>query len=124
MYGWEGDNKFTLSHVFFHLQFCHRNVEDSTVTLDGGRRDFLLALNGILLVGGEDKTLESHFDAAKSDCQSKHKGANACLYGRLEYILLIATAGDRIGLYAMKLDEGFGALTEIVPSFHVRTSVG
>jgi len=99
-------------------------VEDSTVTLDGGRRDFLLALNGILLVGGEDKTLESHFDAAKSDCQSKHKGANACLYGRLEYILLIATAGDRIGLYAMKLDEGFGALTEIVPSFHVRTSVG
>ena len=100
------------------MGFC-RNVQDSTVTIANGRRDYLLTLDGILVVGGEDKTDARNFAQAVEDCRAKHKGANAAIYGGLQYIFLVATGGDQVGVYAMRLDEAHGAMTEVVQPFRV-----
>jgi hypothetical protein len=100
------------------MGYC-RNVQDSTVTIQNGRRDYLLTLDGILVVGGEDKTDARNFAQAVEDCRAKHKGANAAIYGGLQYIFLVATGGDQVGVYAMRLDEAHGAMTEVVQPFRV-----
>ena len=94
-------------------------MQDSTVTIANGRRDYLLTLDGILVVGGEDKTDARDFDKALDECRAKHKGANAAIYGGLQYIFLVATGGDQVGVYAMRLDEAQGALLEVVQPFRV-----
>ena len=38
----------------FHSQF--RNVDDATVTTEGSKRDYYVALDGVLCIGGEGKT--------------------------------------------------------------------
>jgi hypothetical protein len=55
-----------------------------------------------------------------TECESKHSGANAAMYGRLGYILLTVMAGSDFGVYAMQLDADNASLQELVPRFSVR----
>jgi hypothetical protein len=57
---------------------------------------------------------------AKEECEEKHRGANAALYGRLGYILLLVVAEQQLGVYAMAVDAD-KAITVLEP-FSVSTS--
>jgi hypothetical protein len=35
-------------------------VEDATITVEGCRRDYYVTLDGLLCIGGEDKTKREH----------------------------------------------------------------
>ena len=40
---------------------------------------------------------------ARRELWEKHKGSNAALYGRLDYIILLVTAGSLMAVHAHKL---------------------
>ena len=76
-----------------------RDVQDSSITIDDKRRDFLLWGRSVLIMGGEHKRAGHRLPS--DELAAKHKGANASLYGQLEFILLYASAGPLFQLYAM-----------------------
>ena len=45
-----------------------RNVEDSSITMQNKKRDFYVALDGLLCVGGEDKTSERDYQVRLTSC--------------------------------------------------------
>ncbi len=113
-------------------------MEDNTITTAKSKRDYFITLDGLLLVGGEDKSSERQlkvknlqscawdlifiwdecwpvFQDAAVECQEKHKGANAALYGQLGYIMLTVVAGPLFGVYGMRLDPSFCMETIIQP---------
>jgi len=50
-----------------------------------------------------------------NECQEKHRGANAALYGGLRYILLTVTAGDMFGVYALRLEGDYDVEVLVTP---------
>ena len=91
---------------------------DSSITLPDKKRDYMVHLLRLLLIGGADKASRSLMQTAVSELREKHKGANAALYGGLGYIILVATAADCCAVYAMQLGRN-ASLTPIIPQFEV-----
>lgn len=60
-------------------------------------------LDNVLVIGGEDKAVRSEMRTAQSELLLKHKGANFALYGDLGYIIVIATAGECLRVFAFNL---------------------
>ena len=60
----------------------------------------------------------ARLQVALKECRNKHRGANAALYGGLSYILLTVTAGDMLGVYAMRLQGDYDVVV-LVPPFSV-----
>lgn len=75
-------------------------------------------LDNILVIGGEDKPVRSEMRQAQSELFLKHKGANAALYGDLGYIIMIATAGECITVFALDVRQG-SQLQPLVEQFEV-----
>eukprot|EP00611_Tribonema_gayanum_P032692 TRINITY_DN987_c0_g1_i4.p3 TRINITY_DN987_c0_g1~~TRINITY_DN987_c0_g1_i4.p3 ORF type:complete len:165 (-),score=20.26 TRINITY_DN987_c0_g1_i4:920-1414(-) len=98
----------------------NRDVDDSSITHESKRRDFFVLLGGLLCIGGEDKNSTDKFEVALGECEAKHKGANAAMYGSLGYILLIIMAGTDFGVYAMPVEAGASTPERLVPRFSVR----
>lgn len=58
--------------------------------------------------------------AAQTELLAKHRGSNASQYGRLDHILLVATAGPLLAVHALWLQPGVAATSEpVVDSFNV-----
>lgn len=85
-----------------------RDVQDNNITIDDKRCDFLLWAQSVLIVGGEHKKAGQPLPT--DELTAKHKGANASLYGQLQFILLFASAGPLFQLFAMPV-----AGTQLVP---------
>lgn len=81
-----------------------RDVHDDSITLENKRRDFLLWLQGALIVGGEHK--KANMPLPVDELRAKHKSVNSALYGQLEYILLYASAGATFQMYAIPVCGG------------------
>eukprot|EP00611_Tribonema_gayanum_P032690 TRINITY_DN987_c0_g1_i2.p1 TRINITY_DN987_c0_g1~~TRINITY_DN987_c0_g1_i2.p1 ORF type:complete len:367 (-),score=73.78 TRINITY_DN987_c0_g1_i2:165-1265(-) len=97
----------------------NRDVDDSSITHESKRRDFFVLLGGLLCIGGEDKNSTDKFEVALGECEAKHKGANAAMYGSLGYILLIIMAGTDFGVYAMPVEAGASTPERLVPRFSI-----
>ena len=78
-----------------------RDLEDDSITIADKRRDYMQFLDNALVIGGEDKPMHSDMREAQSELLSKHKGANPALYGDLGYIIMIATAGECVRVFAL-----------------------
>ncbi|BDA48582.1 probable crinkler effector protein 8 [Coccomyxa sp. Obi] len=100
-----------------------RNVVDSSISLPDNKRDYMVHLLKRMVIGGEDKVSRNLMPSAVKELRSKHKGANAALYGGLGYLILIATAGDRCAVYAMELGND-ALLTPIIDEFEMKTLLG
>ncbi|KAK9812851.1 hypothetical protein WJX72_004697 [[Myrmecia] bisecta] len=100
-----------------------RNVIDTSITIEDNKRDFMLHLFKVLLVGGEDKAFRSDMPKARSKLETKHKGANAAVYGGLGYIVLIATAGDMCAVNAKRLAKDT-QMVPIIEEFEMRSQGG
>ncbi|KAK9830079.1 hypothetical protein WJX72_009646 [[Myrmecia] bisecta] len=100
-----------------------RNVEDTSIMIEDKKRDFMLHLFKKLLVGGEDKASRRDMPTACSELESKHKGANAAVYGGLGYIVLIATAGDMCAVFAKGLAKDT-QMVSIIEAFEMRSQGG
>ena len=75
---------------------------DDSITIADKKRDYMQFLDNVLVIGGEDKATRSEMCVAQSELL-KYKGANAALYGDLGYIIMIATAGECVTVYALNL---------------------
>ena len=84
------------------------------------KRDFLLYLQNVMIVGGEDKASYAELADACRDLLQKHQPCNMMVFGKLGYILLIATAGTRLEVEALPVG-GAPMLTTIIAAFQVRT---
>ena len=98
---------------------CSRGVEDDSITLPKGKRDYLCLVDKMLIIAGEDKPSTSQMAEADNDLVKKHVGSNRAKYGRLQYILLFETAGPDLKLSAMSITPG-SALQELFPAMEVR----
>ena len=96
-----------------------RGVEDESITLPKGKRDYICLVDNMLIIAGEDKPNKSQMAEAECDLTKKHVGSNRAMYGRLQYIVLIATAGPDVKLYAMSVIPGSG-LQALCPATEVR----
>ena len=76
---------------------------DDSITIADKKRDYMQFLDNVLVIGGEDKATRSEMRVAQSELWLKHKGANAALYGDLGYIIMIATAGECVTVFALNL---------------------
>lgn len=72
-----------------------------------------------MVLGGEDKAVRSLMNIAVAELLEKHKGATAALYGNLGYIILIATAGEAVRVFALELGPE-ARLLLLIPEFTVR----
>ncbi len=90
-----------------------RGTEHTSINSFKSKRDYLLTIANINVIGAEDKPDVVQFDQAVRDLSAKHAGSNAALYGRLSYIILIATAGPYMKVFAMP----------ITPKAHLRLIV-
>ncbi len=73
----------------------------------------------MLIIAGEDKGNKSEMAEADSDLIKKHVGSNIAMYGRLQYIILIGTAGPDMKVNAMSVTPG-SILQEVFPAMEVR----
>ncbi|DBA94012.1 TPA: hypothetical protein ACH3X1_001664 [Trebouxia sp. C0004] len=101
----------------------NRNSVDDSITIADKKRDYMQFLDNILVIGGEDKPVRSEMRVAQSELFLKHKGANAALYGDLGYIIMIATAGECISVFALDVRQG-AQLQPLVEQFEMRTLSG
>jgi len=98
---------------------CFRGVEDESITLPKGKRDYLCLVDNMLIIAGEDKPSKGQMAEADNDLIKKHVGSNRAMYGRLQYILLFGTAGPDLKLNAMSITPG-SVLQELFPAMEVR----
>ncbi len=84
-----------------------------------GKRDYLCLVDNMLIIAGEDKGNKSEMAEADSDLIKKHVGSNIAMYGRLQYIILIGTAGPDMKVNAMSVTPG-SILQEVFPAMEVR----
>ncbi|KAG5175349.1 hypothetical protein JKP88DRAFT_265861 [Tribonema minus] len=91
-----------------------RDVTDNTISVAKKKRDYMVLLDGQLCVGGEDKTNKCDFQMAVNECSKKHNGANAAVYGRLGYILLVVKAGGDFGVYALPVNAAADMSPQVV----------
>jgi len=87
--------------------------------LPKGKRDYLCLVDNMLIIAGEDKGNKSEMAEADSDLIKKHVGSNIAMYGRLQYIILIGTAGPDMKVNAMSVTPG-SILQEVFPAMEVR----
>ncbi len=92
---------------------------DDSITIADKKRDYMLFLDNILVIGGEDRPMRGEMYVAQSELFEKHKGANAALYGDLGYIIMIATAGECARLFALDVRQG-AQLQPLFEEFEVR----
>ena len=71
----------------------------------------------MLIIAGEDMTSKTQM--ADNDLIKKHVGSNRAMYGRLQYIVLIGTAGPDFKFNAMSVVLG-GGVQELFPPMEVR----
>ena len=96
-----------------------RGVEDDSITLPKGKRDYICLVDKMLIIADEDKTSTTQMAEADNDLFKKHVGSNRAMYGRLQYIVLIGTAGPLLKLSAMSITPG-SDLQEVFPAMEVR----
>ena len=96
-----------------------RGVEDESITLPEGKRDYICLVDNMLIIAGEDKTSKTHMGEADNDLVKKHVSSNRAMYGRLQYIILIGTAGRDLKFNAMSVIPGSG-IQELFPAMEVR----
>ena len=73
---------------------ARRNIVDESLSTFMDRRDYLLFLENLPVVFGEEKPNRSQWKEATDDLLSKHRGAQERLYGQLKYVLCYAAAGQ------------------------------
>ena len=73
----------------------------------------------MLIIAGEDMTSKTQTAEADNDLIKKHVGCNRAMYGRLQYIVLIGTAGPDFEFNAMSVVLG-GGVQELFPAMEVR----
>ena len=95
-----------------------RDTEDASITIADKRRDYMLHLDNVLVVGGEDKPKRELMQQAVQELVAKHKGANAAVYGELGYLILFATAADAVSVFALNLGQN-SRLEPLIPEFVV-----
>lgn len=98
----------------------HRNIVNISSTRKDCKRDFLIYLQNVMIVGGADKASYAELADARGDLLQKHQPSNMMVFGNLGYILLIATAGTRLQVEALPV-AGAPMLTTIIAAFQVRT---
>ena len=91
---------------------------DDSITIADKKRDYMQFLDNVLVIGGEDKPVRNEIHVAQSELFLKHKGANAALYGDLGYIIMIATAGEWIKVFALDVRRST-QLQPLVQQFEV-----
>ena len=91
---------------------------DDSITIADKKRDYMQFLDNVLVIGGEDKSMRSEMHVAQLELLSKHKGANAALYGALGYIIMIATAGECVTVFALNVRHS-AQLQPLVGQFEV-----
>jgi hypothetical protein len=96
-----------------------RDVADTSITVEDKRRDYMVLVKEVLVVGGEDKADEGQLRSCMEDLTRKHMGSNAALYGRLTYILLVAFTGRKMSVYTMLVEGSRGDLRILVEPFDV-----
>jgi len=96
-----------LAHTHIeHFCFFYRNKVEHSFTQADKKRDYLVLVENVLLVGGKDKATPRQLSNAVKELTDKHKGANSAIYGDLQYIILIATAGNTCQFFASDLHHG------------------
>jgi len=98
--------------------YCFRGVEDESITLPKGKRDYICLVDNMLIIAGVDKTSKGQMAEADNNLIKKHLGSRA-MYGRLQYIILIGTAGPDLKVNAMSITPG-SVLQELFPAMEVR----
>ena len=93
-----------------------RGVEDESITSPKGKRDYFCLVDNMLIIAGEDKPSKIQAD---NDLIKKHVGSNRAMYGRLQYIILIGTAGPDLKFNVASVIPGTG-LQELFPAMEVR----
>ncbi|DBA81990.1 TPA: hypothetical protein ACH3X1_007693 [Trebouxia sp. C0004] len=101
---------------------CSRGVEDDSITSPKGKRDYICLVDNMLIIAGEDKTSKTQMAEADNDLIKKHVGSNRAMYGRLQYIVLIGTAGSDLKFNVMSVIPGTG-LQELFPAMEVASPV-
>lgn len=96
-----------------------RGVDDDSITLTKGRRDYVCLVDNMLVVAGVHKASKSEMAEADNDLVKKHVISNKAMFGRLQYIILIGTAGADLKFTAMSITPGRG-LQELFPAMEVR----
>lgn len=67
------------------------------------KHNYMLTIANISVIGAEDNPDVAHFQQAVGDVRIKHAVSNAALYGRLSYIILLATAGPYMKVFGMPI---------------------
>lgn len=94
---------------------------DDTITIADKKHGYMQFLDNILVIIGEDKPVRDEMCVAQSELFLKHRGANAALYGELGYVIMIATAGECITVFALDLRQD-AQPQPLVRQFEVRLS--
>lgn len=96
-----------------------RGVEDESITSPKGKRGYICLVDNMLIIAGEDKTSKTQMAEADNDLIKKHVGPNRAMYGRLQYIILVGTAGPDLKFNVTSVIPGSG-LQELFPAMEVR----
>lgn len=94
-------------------------VEDGNITSPKGKREYFCLVDNMLIIAGVDKTSKTQMAEADNDLIKKHVGSNRAMYGRLQYIILIGTAGPYLKFNVTSVIPGTG-LQELFPAMEVR----
>ena len=96
-----------------------RGVEDESITSPKGKLDYICLVDNMLIITGEHKTSKIQMAEADNGLLKQHVTSNRAMYGRLQYVVSIGTAGPDLKFNAMSTVPGSG-LQELFPAMEVR----
>ncbi len=94
-----------------------RNQEDKSTTLKAKKPDFLLWMNNILVLKGEEKGSASDFEMARQELVEKMKKIHVTIFGSLPFLFAYAAANARVQFFAIDRSLNF---EEISTEFDLR----
>eukprot|EP00952_Eustigmatos_sp_NYUAD-ZCMA_P011204 45609-Eustigmatos_ZCMA.PRE.1 len=71
--------------------------------MEDQRGDYAVLVKGVMAVGGEYMATEGQYHECIQALGRKHAGLSAALYGRLQYMLLVAFTGRNMSVHAIRI---------------------
>jgi hypothetical protein len=79
-----------------------RNQTDTSTTISGMKPDFLLWVNAVLLLKGEEKGRAAQFEVAKQELTGKIRSMDLAAFGNVDYMFAYVAAGHSLQFFVIQ----------------------
>ena len=85
------------------IELACKGVAEDPSNAEGRRRDYVVLLDNIMVAGGQARGRVEAMPQASAELETHYQMTNSVLFPKLGYIILMATAGPELRVFARRL---------------------